>query len=370
MFRTRFLGIALTLVGLGSTSALATDFYLYNTLDLSNSNYFATPLFDNASPYGTNPSAIATNGSSLWIAGFNGGTSSPPRTGIVRINDPWGTPSAVSINSIAGTPGSRGYSGLAYDASNNGIYAAYDPGAADAQGISAWNVVGNSNRWNKSARGGSGVATDPGYLGSGNGAAWTGFGSGRRALQDGVTGADLFTTSNGMLIGSGGNWRDIAFAPNGDFYGRGNNNVWRAVRNGTNSTASQTMIVDLPDASGVNGQNIAYLDGLSGGDLLIFNDRSSTAFGQLWATSVKLANPSTGAIAAVNFFDSVGGALPAGFGLGTGYFDFAWDSASQTLLGLDFGNRLVYRFGVAPIPEPTSLALVALGAAALIGRRR
>ncbi len=368
--RTRFL--ALVALGFATAGlANAADFYLHNTLDLSNTSFFGAPLFDNNSPLGTNPSAITTDGQSLWIGGFNGGTSVASVAGITKISNPWSaSPSATQLTSLS-TPGSRGYSGLAYDPVNGVVFAAYDDGAADPNGITGWSASTNANLWAKNARGGSGVAYDTGFGGVDKGAAWTTFGSGRRALQNSTTGVDIYTTSDGMIInaGSGSFWRDMYFAPDGDVWARRSNGVIKTDRTGGNSGVVSTIVAPVASADFVNGHNIAYLAGVTGGDLVIYNDRPSTALGQLFATAIKVLN-ADGSVATTQFFDGNGGALPAGFGLGSGYFDFAWDQASGSLLVLDLANRSVYRFRTAPIPEPSTLALLGLGAAAFLRRRR
>jgi len=336
------------------------DFYLHNVLDLSDSNYFPQPLFDNASPYGTNPSAITTDGSSLWLGGFNGGSGTV--AGIVKISDPWGVPSATYVTSIA-TPASRGFSGLAYDYISSVVLAAYDDGTANANGITGWSPVTNANLWAKNARGGSGVGNDPGFAGAGYGAGWTTFGSGRRALQDALTGADIYTLSDGMIINGGGTgtfWRDMDFAPDGDIWLREGNNVIMANRTGPNACDTAVLVVDETEADYVVGQNLAYLDGLPGGDLVVYNARTGGAGGQLWANVVKLIN-TDGTPAAAQFLDGFGAPLDPAFAIGAAYYAFDWDAANQALVVSDYSNRLVYRFLTYPVPEPTSLALLALG---------
>ncbi len=377
MFRRSTLLTALALAWAWSSTASATDFYLHNTLDLSNQNSttFAAPLFDGNSPYGNSPSAVTSDGSSLWVAGFNN-SPNPAVAGIVRIDDPWGTPTDTQIESLA-TLNGRGYSGLAYDPFSDGVLAAYDNGAATPNGIASYGVGSNAQTWAVNARGGSGVAYDTGFGGADTGAAWTTFGSGRRALQNSTTGADIYTTGTGMIIngaGTGTFWRDMDFAPNGDIWLREGNNLISAARTGGNSIMTPVLVVDEPEADFVNGQNLAYLDGLAKGDLVIYNDRDSTGFGQLFTDVVKVVNPD-GTPAMTNFFDGVGGALPdqpsgAPFALGGGYYDFEWNADAEELIVLDFGNRLVYRFKTQPIPEPTSLALLGIGGAALLIRRR
>jgi len=373
----------LVLMAATATVAQAGNLYLKGSLDLSSTNTFGAPLFNNVSPNGNSPSAITTNGSSLWISGLNN-TAAAGATGIVRIDNPWTAPAATNIKSIAATPASRGYSGLAFDPVDNKIFAAYDSGAAHPDGIAAFDIGTNTQSWSKNVRGGSGVYYDPGFGGVDRGAGYSGFGSGRRSLQDATTGADIYTSANGMIIGAGaGNWRDIAFAPNGDFYGRANNNVWKAVRDGGNSTSSQSIIVDLTDASGINGQNIEYMAGFPGGDLLVFNKRVNSSLGQPMIPSGPLL-PDTGANQVGIFFTDTSGnqssvalldqtfnPLTPGFVFNSaGYWDFTWDQTNQELLILDFTNRFVYRFGYTSVPEPGSLALLGLGAIAIIRRRK
>jgi len=361
--------IALACAGLWGAAADA-DFYLHNTLDLSDSNYFDNPLFDNESPYGTNPSAVTTDGMNLWLAGFNGGTSTNSVAGIVKISDPWGTPIGAPVASFASTPGSRGFSGLAYDYNANVVLSAYDNGGAHPDGIAGWDPTANTQMWGKNARGGSGVGDDPGFGGVDMGAAWTTFGSGRRALQNSATGADIYTTADGMIIATseGTFWRDMDFAPDGDIWLREGNNVIMANRTGGNSVDAGVIIFDQdPDADYVNGQNIAYLDQPGRGDLVIYNDRSSTAVGQPWSWVVQLIKPD-GTPATEEFLDGLGAALPFEFAIGSGYYDFEWYAPDEILIVSDFSNRLVYQFRTFPIPEPASLLLLLAGVG-LIRRR-
>lgn len=363
------IGLGFACLGLVAAAAPA-NLYLHNTLDLSNSNFFTNPLFNNESPYGTNPSAIATDGSSLFLAGFNGGTSVNQVAGVVKILDPWGTPSAVQVTSIAGTPGARGFSGLTYDPAVNAVYSAYDNGAASPNGLAGWDATSGAQLWAKNVRGGSGVGVDPGFGGEGNGAAWTTFGSGRRALQNGATGADIYTTSDGMIISLGGVgtfWRDMDFAPNGDIWLRSGNKVLSAPRTGANAVGDRVLVADETTADFVNGQNIGYLAGMPGGDLVIYNARPNAGLGQLWSDVVKLINPD-GTPAAAQLLDGLGDALGLGFANGNGYYDFAWDAENETLLVLDFTNRQVYQFKTIPVPEPAALLLFAVVAG--LARRR
>ena len=341
----------------------AGTFYLQSTLDLSWD--FAEPLFGNETPYGTNPAAVTTDGESIWVAGFNGGSGSS--AGIVKISDPWGTPAASFVASYA-TPGSRGFSGLAYDPNAGVVLSAYDNGGANPNGVEGFDPVTNANMWSKNARGGSGVGDDPGYGGVDMGAGWATFGAGRRALQDSTTGADIYTTGDGMVTFVDGTWwRDMDFnAATGDIWLREGNDVQAGIRTGGNA-CSASLVVDLTDAPYVNGQNIAYLDGAIGGDLVVYNDRYTSAGGQFWAFVTKVINPD-GTAATVEFVDAAGDPLGLSFAEGAAFYDYEWYAPTQELIVSDFSNRLVYRFSY--VPEPASLTLLALGGVVALRRRR
>lgn len=325
---------------------------------------------NNAGFYGSNPSAVAWSGNKLYVAGFNGATA--PSVGITEITNigATGLVSGTLGTSFAnfGAPGSRGYSGLDILDDGSLLSAAYDDGAADPNGISAYNTAGNSKVWSKSARAGSGVGFDPGFNGDPNGAGtgWTTFGSGRRALQDNGTGADIFTTGNGMIIngaGTGTFWRDMEFESNGDIWLREGNNVITATRTGNNSVNTATLVVDEPEADFTNIQNIAYMEGALGGDFVIYNDRTGSGPGQVFTDVIKAIQPDgTPEPIALN--------LLAPVGTGAGAYDFSWSNNASTLAIVDFSNRNVHIFEV--VPEPHAALLLIAGTTGLVslGRRR
>ena len=308
------------------------------TIDLDSTANQANPEF-----VGSNPAAVAWDGTDLFVAGFNN-SGNTDNTGIVKVTGALsGTPSIGAAFGVQSTPPLRGYSGL--DISGSQIAAAYDDGTASPMGITSFDLSG-ALLWAKTGRGGSGVGFDPGFASggfiSGNGVGWTTFGSGRRSLQDSATGADIFTSSDGMIIngaGTGTFWRDMEFDDDtGDIWLREGNNVIRGVRTGANAVNTAELIVDATEADFVNGQNIAYVaDG--DGDFVVYNDRAVTSGGQALAGVVRFINADDGAALAADF---------GGFstGDGNGYYDFSYDAASGTLAVLDFSNRNVHIFGV------------------------
>jgi hypothetical protein len=310
---------------------------------------------------GANPSAIAWNGTDLFVAGFaSGGGTNTNNAGIVKYTATGGF--VGGFGQIPGTPFDRGYSGL--DISGNLLVAAYDSGAVHPQGITAWDLNGNA-LWAKSARGGSGVAVDPGFGGVDTGVAWTTFGSGRRALQDAGTGADIYTTANGMIItpdfGSSF-WRDMDFRSNGDMVARRANDVTFLSRTGGNSGSASILVNNLANAAFVNGQNVAMVESAEFGDFVFYNDRATAAVNQS-ALNVLKAVSLSGDQLTLNLFGFGG----TGFSLGNGYYDFSWDADTQTLAVLDFFNREVFIFEV---PTPGALGVLAMGGLVAARRRR
>ena len=319
---------------LAMTAGLAAQVQLSlaGTVDLSSTSNSA-----NAEYIGNNPSAIAWNGTDLYAAGFNqsGGTAN---TGITLVSGALsgGTPSAAF--GVLSTANLRGYSGL--DVSAAGVAAAWDNGSSQPEGIQLFDTAGNLV-WQKSARGGSGVGFDPGFAGVDAGTGWTTFGSGRRALQDNTTGADIYTTSNGMIINApvvGTFWRDMDYDAQGNIYLRRGNDVVAHDRTGGNSLTNTRYIVD----NGTNGNFVAVQNVAVAGDVVFWNDRSSTAGGQPFASAIK-CNDLTGAPLTIDF----GGFTAAD---GNGAYDFSYDEASATLAICDFNSRLVHIFDVAVLP--------------------
>lgn len=303
---------------------------------LTTINLDSTANASNPEYIGTNPSCMSWDGRDLFVGGFNS-SGATGTTGLVKISDAL---NAATINPAFvqyATPALRGFSGLAL--SGRRLAAAFDSGGNDPNGITAWDLNGGQ-LWAKTARGGSGVGFDPGFGGVDSGVAWTTFGSGRRALQDVVNGSDLYTTSNGMIIltSEGTFWRDIDFdIGTGDVYLREGNNVIKWTRNGGNSVTNGTLLFDPADADFVNSQNLEYFL-VDAYQLVIFNDRSTTAGGQSFTNVVKVID-GNGNPVVVDW----SGFAPAD---GVGAYDFSYDDLTGTLALLDYSNRDVTIFQV------------------------
>jgi hypothetical protein len=364
MTRTLKLTAAVCALACATQSAIAATFVEIARFDVSASADSAGATF-----IGNNPAAVAWNGRKLFIAGYNA-SGAIANTAIVEVTNANSTGLQTAALSapfgVLATPNLRGYSGL--DIQGTVLAAAYDDGAADPNGLQAFDTNGNTLSWSKNIRGGSGVAFDPGFGSVDAGVAWTTFGSGRRALQDTASGADIYTTANGMIINdttvnTGSFWRDMDFDPaTGDIYARRSNAIIKSTRTGGNSVTGTTSLIAVnPSADFVSGHNLSFLSDTIAGDLLIYNDRPSTAAAAFGAV-VKVMD-TAGAAQAANFV--LIGPAPAD---GAGYYDFDFDPTTQTLALVDFANRNVHIFSV--VPEPASFGLALVGLLGFAARRR
>jgi len=393
-----FVGLFVAAEALGQS---VVNLYEISRFDLSSTANAANPEF-----IGSNPAAVAWNGTRLYVAGANnsGGTANssiieitnPTATGIVSsptFSAPFGTLSTVN---------GRGFTGLAIDGTNLAV--SWDNGSNSPDSFRMANTNTNSIVWTLAnsgstttnvgtTRGFAGPAFDPGHNGDpaeGSGMAWVFQGGGRRFLNNTSTGAAIYTninndpagTTQGMIINnppaSSTAWRDIAFDPSsGNMFMRLNNLVTRTTRTGANSntsangTGSSSTIVTLSTANAV-ATNIGFLDNVTSspfspysGDLLIFNNRASTSVGQSFMSVIQFTDPD--GLAITPNWTFLDGSIPDG---NSGY-DFGWDSATQTLAVMDYANRSVSVF--SPVPEPTTwglLGTVGLTAVAAASRRR
>lgn len=290
---------------------------------------------------GTNPSAVAWDGTDLFVAGFNGNIVTS-QVGIARIPfallPPTNNPRRLSpVFGVRQAPPQRGFSGL--DLQGDRLVAAYDPGSVDPQGLTGWSRKGQF-LWAKEARGSCGIGLDPGFPTGvpalGEGAGWMTFGSGGRSLQDADNGADIYDTASGMSLFSpaGTFWRDIDFDDvTGDVWLREGNNVVHGVRSGDNAVSGVAVVIDPADADFVVGQNLAFCDRVDG-DLIAYNDRPTSSTGAPFQTAVRFCRPDG---TNVPYSVITNNPLPAG----VGFYDFAFHAPTGTLAVLDFANRQV-----------------------------
>lgn len=373
--------VAAALAFAGAASGQIT-FRLDANIDVSSTANGANPQF-----IGSNPSAVAWNGTSLWLGGYNA-SGVTANTGIVRVDTPLTAPTFGTAFGLVSTSNTRGITGLAVQGST--LAASFDNGTVAIpanpgdNSVRAFNANDGSVRWrigdpapaaNDNTRRGNGVAFDPGFNGAGTnqGVAYLSIGSGRRHVLDTTTGAYINGQNAGAVINltpTSTTWRDLAFDPaTGDLYARESNRVTKAVRNGDNSFTGggSTVLAPLTTTTTVDNENIAFVNSSQAGKLLAVNDRSVTTSGQAFTSVVK-------------FFDTNGNAVSYSivnpFGLtdiaatGNGAYDFAWDPVSQSLAISDFANRRVYL--ITPVPEPAGLlaAASAVGVVGWVRRRR
>ena len=347
-----------------------------------------TQVFNSTNPQGlgTNINGVAWNGVDLYVNGFRN-TSSGTNSGILRVNTArvTGNTSTAAFGSLV-TSVSRGYTGL--DINGNTLIATWDTGSNNASSLQAFDLTaGNPLRWNAGAasglglvRGFSGAAFNPGQNGAGgigSGVSFPSQGSGQERvlrITDGVGNGASAGTLNNFSIASNAasgatSFRDIDFNPaTGDAFLRVNNDVVKAVRTGAgqyNSGAVNPILVATATPGNNIATNIQFLDTAAFGNVVIFNDRSSTGNGQSFNAVMKACDVN-GVAQTLTFLNSSGGAF-APFGTGNAAYDYSFNSADQTLAISDFANSQVYIF---QIPTPAGAALLGLGGLMAARRRR
>lgn len=345
---------------------------------------------------GNNPSSIAFDGTDLYVGGFANFSTPIPGVQIVQIQDfllgTGGRSFAIVEGSFAGVPNPvtnfRGWTGLDWDAErgllgtadfgNSGISNQvkifnYKPSTSGgflpslnlkAQSIDLRGIAGPS--WDRGFNG-AGFGTDGAVVASvldpftgpadeKNGP----FGHilpDEPGLSDPIPFLDsIFAVAYAPPSGpamiqpdTSTLWRDLDIDPNtGNMAARAANILIIGTRGSDGLIANKVSVGD-DDAPFVSGQNVAILHGLEGGeDLVVYNNRAATSGGQAFADVVRLAGLDGGSVA-LNLVDATGS--PVSLPAGVGYYDFAWDEASQTLCILDFSARDVYV--LRPYSEPS-----------------
>lgn len=346
-----------------AATASAATFYQRAVVDLS-------PLTAGtaANDIGTHPSAVAWDGSTAAIAGYNAGATSRDVAiaNVSNVLTPTPTFGARYGVQFATAPNGKGYIG-ADSKAGVGVATAFDGGSSsntllrldDANGAQVFQVAAVGRPISAPAF--DTLSTRLSYLIHAT-----------HVLRqlDVATGAVASTASTNLSgVTAAMTFRDFDYDAAGNLYARSNNDIVRANRtNATTYNATATMVANLADAS-VVGQNIAVVEGFpnaAGALFAIYNDRASTADGQPFAGVVKAVR-ANGAAEPLTFLGA-DGATPVAFPAAAGLYDFSYDGGTKTLALLDYTNRQLYVFGATPAPEPATLA--ALAGAALLGLRR
>ena len=136
------------LVVLATASSLAAQVGLTHlgTVDVASTSSVANPEY-----IGSNPSAVAWNGTDVWVGGFNS-SGATGDSAVVKVSNALTAPSyGARFGVQPATLNQRGYSGL--DVSGGVLAAAFDNGSSVPDGITGWDLAGNQ-LWGKTARGG------------------------------------------------------------------------------------------------------------------------------------------------------------------------------------------------------------------------
>lgn len=359
---------------------------------------FLDDVFNDTSLYGDQPAGISFDGTTAYLGGLNNGGNTDS-VGVVAVSDLFGTFGNATKTPLAASPftaaAGRGINSLGFDPANDNVLLGYDSGTSATSFIRAIDPATGALVWSTAPAGGQrvfAVAYDPG-TGATDYAAYLAFNQGRRAAFNADTGANVYDFSGGANPGAiintsptaiGTAWRGLDFNTSGNIalaedsgfgYGLRVGDNQFSTLGGTNNATS--LVIEAPGANNL-GRDIAILEGLgvNGTDLLAIVARDSTTF-----------NPGGGAtsdqysVSDVNVFivDLQGNLLQTITGSESGLATaFANDTkqlaygvapdGTPTLVIADLVERRLDVYQV-PIPEPTSLGLLALGGLVLRRRR-
>jgi hypothetical protein len=355
--------------------------------DINNTNFWI----------GSNPSAVALNGSTLYVAGFdNGGDGQTFQNRIIKVGNVLeGTRTFDWLRRANGAayevnmPLFRGFTGMAYrPGSGLLVNRDFGGGGGAAGSLSLWDVDSQVNpilvteNTESFFRGAAGPAWDAGFDGTGYPAGYNGAvpASARAAVPvildfsqpaEVKVGPFALDTANGMSINVGATvyeylspadnnlrmdfvgangtlWRDIAVHPtNGAMAARTNNDLVIGTRPNNNKNFVGQVVVNGAASATAVVQQCEFV-ATPDGDFVIWNDRPDNSGGWTFEQGVK-ANRLDGSAVTINWKNADGSAVS--FPIGNRAYDFSWDHANQRLAVMDFNSRQYWIFSTQP-PAP------------------